>query len=77
MEITEEQIQALMGESPFTYRRSSYGNGYEVVELTNEDWKDVIPLDDEIFVRGRYSTHEEARDASERMHIKWVFGYRY
>ena len=72
MDITNEQIDAIFGESPFVARRTIDKTRYEVVQQTNDDWREVIGTDDDFKHHGYYQTHDEATTAQRRLHVRWV-----
>lgn len=74
VKITNEQIDAIFGESPFVARRKIDKSGYEVVEQTNEDWREVIGTDDDFKHWCDFTTFEEAQVIQRRFHVRWVLG---
>jgi hypothetical protein len=71
MEITNEQIDRIFSRnSKFIARRALDKSHYEVVEMMNEDWEDVITDDQE--VRSKFATYEEAETLQRRLHVRWI-----
>lgn len=71
MEITDEQIDRIFSRtSKFIARRAMDKGHCEVVEMMNDDWREVITGDQE--VRGTFATYEEAEIAQRRLHVRWV-----
>ena len=72
MEITDEQIAAIFGASPFVARRKIDKSGYEVLQQTNEDWLDTVGTDEDFQHCGDFQTEEEAVTVQQRLHVRWV-----
>lgn len=72
MNITDEQIDAIFGDSPFIARRTLDKTRYEVVQKTNADWRETIGTDDDFKHLGYYQTQDEATTAQRRLHVRWV-----
>ena len=70
IQLTDEQIDRIYGPSKFVTRLSTDKSGYEIVEMMNDDWPDVIT--DEQEVRGRFDTYDEAETVRLRMHVRFV-----
>jgi len=69
MQITNEQIDEIFSRnSKFIARRSEEKTHYEVVEMMNDDWRDVITDDQE--VRGIFPTYEEAETVQRQLHVR-------
>lgn len=58
-------------DSPFVARLSMDKSCYEVVEATNEDWRDVITEDQ--IVRCRKPTYREAEDERDSLVALWKY----
>ena len=71
MQITDEQIDAIYDESPFIARRRMDKSGYEVVQMMNDDWREVITNDPPKHC-GYFATYEDAETAQRRLHVRWV-----
>jgi len=76
MNITDKQIDAIFGDSPFM-ARDKWESGisekdYEVVEQQNDDWR-VCISNDEPKHHGYFDTYEEAKEVRRRLHVRWVF----
>jgi hypothetical protein len=69
IELTDEQIDAFFGPSPFIARRRMDKSCYEVVEQTNEDWRECMRS---VVSHGNYATAEEADIIARRLHVRWV-----
>ena len=74
MKLTNEQIDAIFGDSPFIARRKMDKSAYEVVQQTNDDWREVIGNDDDFKHHGDFRTADEARAAMQQLHVRWVLG---
>lgn len=71
--LTDEQIDELFNlDSKFIARRAIDKSGYEVVEMMNDDWREVIT--DAKEVRGTFDTYEKAEVMQRRLHVRWVLG---
>ena len=71
MDLTNKQIDEFFsGNSKFIARRAMDKTCYEVVEMMNDDWREVI--DDPQEVRGTFGTYEEAETLQRRLHVRWV-----
>lgn len=70
MDITDEQIDAIFGCSPFVARRTLDKSKYEVIQALNDDWREVIS--DERKHCGYFSSYEDAEAARRRLHVRWV-----
>lgn len=71
-EPTGAMLAPLDGETPFVARRNKMndaGREYEVVEMTNDDWREVIS--DEQVIRGRFATQTEADALLEGLAREW------
>jgi hypothetical protein len=71
MDISDEQIDAIFGDSPYCARRTMDKTRYEVIRQTNADWRDVIDEDPEHC--GFFSTYDEAETVRRRRHVRFVF----
>ena len=74
MKITDELIDAIFGDSPFVARRKIDKSAYEVVQQTNDDWREVIGTDEDFKHWGDFETFEEAQTMMQRLHVRWVLG---
>ncbi len=70
--LTDEQIEAIFGDSPFIARRKMDKSAYEVVQQTNIDWRDCIGTEDDFKHHGEFATESEARVARQRLHVRWL-----
>lgn len=71
MNITDEQIDEIFSRnSKFVARRSLDKSQYEVVEMMNDDWREVIADGQE--VRGKFDTYEEAETLQRQLHVRYV-----
>jgi hypothetical protein len=71
MNITDEQIDAIFGDSPFIARRTIDKRQYEVIEALNDDWREVI-TNDEPRHHGFFRSYDEAETVRRQMHVRWV-----
>lgn len=68
MSLTDDQIDAIFGDSPFIVRRTTDKSRFEVVE--NKLWPDAVS---EVFEHhGYFATHDDAETAQRRLHVRWV-----
>ena len=74
MKLTNAQIDAIFGDSPFIARRKMDKSAYEVVQQTNADWREVIGNNNDFKHHGDFPTAEAARTAMQRLHVRWVLG---
>jgi hypothetical protein len=72
MKLTDGQIDAIFGDSPFVARRTMDKSRYEVVQQTNSDWRDVVGTNEDFKHCGYFKTSEKADIARQRMHVRWV-----
>lgn len=72
MEVSDEQIDAIFGPSPFIARRKIDKSGYEVRQQTNPDWRDVIGTNEDFVHHGDFDSQEAADKAMRRLHVRWV-----
>lgn len=71
MIITDEQIAAIFGDSPFVVRLTLDKRQYEIVQAMNHDWREVI-TNDKPKHYGYYKSHDEAEKVRRRLHTRWV-----
>lgn len=71
MKITDEQIDAIFGDSPFVARRTLDKRQYEVIQAENPDWREVI-TNDEPKHHGYFKSYDDAEDVRRRLHTRWV-----
>lgn len=72
IDLTDEQIDAIFGRSPFIARRKMDKSGYEVVQMINADWREAVGVDDDFRHCGDFATDLEALTAKRRLHVRWV-----
>tara|TARA_R110001599_G_scaffold349173_1_gene577081 strand:- start:816 stop:1040 length:225 start_codon:yes stop_codon:yes gene_type:complete len=71
MEITNEQIREIFSrDSKFIARRSIDKSHYEVIEMMNDDWREVVTDDQK--VRGEFATYEEAETVQRQLHVRHI-----
>ena len=72
MNITDECISLIFGDSPFIASRTADKQYYEVVQQTNADWREVIGLNEDFSHRGFFQSYEEAKIHQRRLHVRWA-----
>lgn len=71
MNITDEQIDEIFDRnSKFIARLAMDKSHYEVVEMMNDDWREIISDDQQ--VHGKFATYEEAKAVQRRLHTRYV-----
>ncbi|MDD5392417.1 MAG: hypothetical protein PHE17_05295 [Thiothrix sp.] len=71
MKISDAQIDAIFGDSPFIAQRTSDKRRHEVVFRQNDDWYDVI-TNDEPEHCGFFESYADAEKVRRRLHTRWV-----
>lgn len=56
--------------SPFLYRRRAAKDGYEVIEMTNVDWREVITDDQKIRWTGK--SYDTAKQVCDRLAFRFA-----
>ena len=71
MNVTDQQIAEIFNrDSKFIARRAMCKSHYEVVEMMNDDWREVFTDDQE--VRGTFATYEEAETLQRQLHVRFI-----
>jgi hypothetical protein len=69
--ITDEQIDAILGQSPFFVQQKMRGHGYEIVQNTSPEWRTHIPNDGWVH-HGDFETLESAQIHAGRLHVRFI-----
>lgn len=71
MNLTDEQIDDFFNRnSKFIARRDINKQHYEVVEMMNDDWREVI--NDNQVVRATFDNFEDAQITQRRLHVRHI-----
>lgn len=74
-EPTEAMIEAINDDdTPYRNRRNKMndrGKIYEIIKMTNEDWRECVTDDQEIM--GQFATQEEATELYDQLVSEWKY----